>query len=392
MLKKIILFLLIFVNSAWAEDFEVDFIPVPVFETRPDRGNTYGLMPVFLLADKESKEIKAILGGIIQYNDTIKWDVALIAYLYPKPKQEIQFYTEWGQHFSREVLARFVDSHLFEKIYLESQIQYLKTPFGFFYGLGAQTSEAGQTNYTSENFLLDLTAGFYLKTHLRIDSTFKFHLTKLGNRAKQNIADTLTTYGALPQVSDSTNWMPGIAFVFDNRADGSYSQKGSYARLGYSFSLTELGSDKSFHGWDLEALHIQPLIKNQWSSVFRLHWQKFFGDEIPFYELASLGGPNELRSFIPGRFVDQGKIIFQMEQRLRLVTWRLFGHTFDIYVDPFFEVGRVYNELSNLDFNHWQPVGGVGLRLFVPPNVVGRLDFAFGSEGFEMYTALGYPF
>ena len=37
-------------------------------------------------------------------------------------------------------------------------------------------------------------------------------------------------------------------------------------------------------------------------------------------------------------------------------------------------------------------VGSVGLRAFVRPNVVGRIDLAAGGEGLKVYVEIGYPY
>jgi hypothetical protein len=34
----------------------------------------------------------------------------------------------------------------------------------------------------------------------------------------------------------------------------------------------------------------------------------------------------------------------------------------------------------------------VGLRAWVHPNIVGRVDLAYGGEGIRAYVVLGYPF
>ena len=99
-----------------------------------------------------------------------------------------------------------------------------------------------------------------------------------------------------------------------------------------------------------------------------------------------------MRAFTPGRFVDQGKIIFQLEERIRILKWKLFDIPFEIYTDPFFELGRVFKEFADLNGENWQTVTGLGLRLKVPPNVVARIDVSYGSDGVELYTQLGYPF
>jgi hypothetical protein len=35
---------------------------------------------------------------------------------------------------------------------------------------------------------------------------------------------------------------------------------------------------------------------------------------------------------------------------------------------------------------------GVGLRAWVHPNVVGRIDIATGGEGLKVYIEIGYPY
>jgi hypothetical protein len=35
---------------------------------------------------------------------------------------------------------------------------------------------------------------------------------------------------------------------------------------------------------------------------------------------------------------------------------------------------------------------GVGIRAVVRPNIVGRMDIGWGSEGMAVFVGLGYPF
>ncbi|MBI4412348.1 MAG: hypothetical protein HY541_07690, partial [Deltaproteobacteria bacterium] len=65
------------------KDREIDVFPVPVWESRPDEGNTYGLMPVVLMSDHD-KQIKAIFAAIGQYNTITGVSGAALSYYYPK--------------------------------------------------------------------------------------------------------------------------------------------------------------------------------------------------------------------------------------------------------------------------------------------------------------------
>lgn len=368
-----------------------DIFPVPVFETRPDEGQTYGLMPILLLSDPKSGAIESILGLVGQYNSVTKIGGAVLAYFYPKPDAEILVYGEMAQRFYREASFRFFDPHFTKKIYLEFDFLYLKSPFGRFYGLGPGTIESNQSNYTSRNFLIDFNPGYYLHKNFRINYALSFHTTDLLSRGISSIADTLTLYGGVPQVVDSTNFISGPTFTFDNRPEREYSEHGTLAQLATSFSHKSLGSDFSFFRWKLETVHLLPVIKDRLTWAFQFVFQDVIND-APFYELSALGGDVELRAFTPNRFVDQGKILFQFENRIRLFTMKVFGITCKAHLDPFIGVGRVFDDVDHLGFARWQPVGGLGLRLFVPPNVLARLDLGVGSDGYEIYTQLGYPF
>ncbi|MDO8518806.1 MAG: BamA/TamA family outer membrane protein [Deltaproteobacteria bacterium] len=371
---------------------EKDFFPVPIIESRPDEGQTYGIMPVLLFTDPKENAIKRILAAIGQYNSVSGFGGAGLAYFYPQPHQEIQFYAELAQRHEREITLRFFDPLFFEKYYLEADFSYLNTPFGRFFGIGPETTEGDQSNFVSSNFLLEVTGGWHFLKNFRVNLGEKIHATELAGRAIDSIADTLTRYGALPEVVDSTNLIHELSLVFDTRPDREYSEKGSMARTAYFFSIKDFVSDKTFQGFNFETIHLIPLIPKRLTTALRFNFQQMFGEEIPFYEMSQLGGGNEMRAFTPGRFVDRGKLVFQLEERINLLRWKLMGIPFEIHTDPFFELGRVFNKPGEIDSHDWQPVGGLGFRLFVPPNVVGRLDMAVGSEGFELYTQLGYPF
>lgn len=373
------------------KDREVDFFPVPIVESRPDRGNSYGLMPLILLTDQE-KAMKAIFGVIGQYNSVTKFDGAVLAHFYPEADREFIFFAGASSRFAREFSFRFFDPHLTKKIYLECDVLFLKTPFGHFFGLGPLSNKNDQSNYTSRNFYFEPTFGYYLLKHLRTQFGFKYRTTDLLSRAMTQYPDTLGRYGSLPNVIDSSNMIYEVSVIFDNRHAGQISKKGSLAGITYLFSNRVMGSDFSFQGLRFDVVHLFSLLNDSLTTAFRFHVQKIFGRATPFYEMSGLGGPFELRAFTPNRFVDKGKVIFQLEERYKLLDWKLLGIPFEIHTDPFIEVGRVFDAFSHLGFNFWQPVGGLGIRLFVPPNVLGRIDLAFGADGFEVYTVLGYPF
>lgn len=372
--------------------YDVDIFPVPIIDVNPTEGETFGLMPLAIFADKETEAIKALIGVLGQYNSTTKGGGGAMIHLLPSKDQSIKLFGEMSQRYYRELSFQFSDPYLFDDFYIDFDFTYLKTPFRRFYGLGKKTHEDDESNFTSRNFSVDLEAGYYLLKNFRINYLFGFNTTDLLDKALDDVSDTLDRYGHLEQVKDSTNFTHGTSLVFDSRKDGEYSRYGTKAAGSFYFSNEALASDNNFQAFNFELIQLHSWWKEKTTTAFRFFFQQIYGHDTPFYQMSQLGGENELRAFASERFVDRGKIIFQVEQRIKLGRPKLFGKSFDVYLDPFFEVGQVFNDADQLGFNRWQPVGGFGLRTFVPPNVIGRLDFGIGTEGFEIYTEFGYPF
>lgn len=381
------------------KDKDIDFFPVPVWDTRPDEGNSYGIMPVVLFSDKESKAIESILAAIGQYNEIINFSGALIFFHYPdpvnNPDEVFEFYFEIAQKYYRELTLRYYNPKFLDKYYLNTKFLWLKTPFLRFYGYGDDSLKSNETNYTSRNFYLDLTFGYYLdfiNSNLRANFTERFATTDLLTRAFTNVNDTLTTFAGNQGVADTTHFIHDFSLTFDNRPNGQNSTKGLLIDGHYFFSLGQLGSDTSFHGYSFETVYLKSFFKERTTTALRFFLKDVFGANTPFYLQPELGGDSELRSYIPNRFRDKSKFIISWEQRINVLNLNLFGIPVKFYADPFVEVGKVFDHWNNFDFDNLQPVGGIGFRAFVPPNVLGRLDIAVGKEGYSVYTMLDYPF
>ncbi len=378
------------------KDKTIDFFPVPVVESRPDEGESYGVMPVVLFSDKDTQAISIILAAIGQYNEVTKFGGAAILYYYPEPNDnsdevvEINF--EMAQDFYRELNIGYFNPRFLEKFYLDTKFTWLKTPFRRFYGYGAGTTSAAETNYVSDNVTFNTTFGYYFTKDFRVNFGERFTTTNLGARAITSEADTITTYGALPGVINATELFHTVSATYDTRPQGTYSKAGTFLQASYFLSIDGFLSDNTINGFNLEAIKLFPWLHDRTVTVVRGFLQDMYGSAIPFYEQSTLGGDAELRSFIPNRFTDTGKFVLTIEQRIRLISKKIFGIPVEFYTDPFVELGRVFHHLNHMSAKNLQPVAGIGLRAFVPPNVMGRLDFAIGTEGYSVYTMLGYPF
>ena len=119
----------------------------------------------------------------------------------------------------------------------------------------------------------------------------------------------------------------------------------------------------------------------------------------PPYKGASLGGLSRLRAYDATRYNDQAGILYTLEYRY-LLDWNplkntTMGGKLDVAwfeLVPFAEVGRVAPSwnMRVLHENMKNDVG-VGIRAMVNYLVV-RLDFAYGTEGYNTQMFISHPF
>lgn len=378
------------------KDKDIDIFPVPVVQSRPDEKQSYGLMPVMLFSDKESHAIQTIIAASVQWNNVKKISGALIYYVFPDPNNNpdeiIQLYVEMAERYYRETTLRYYNPKFMDKFYIDASFSWLKTPFRRFFGYGADTLKAAETNYVSRNFYAQGMFGYYFHPKFRLSFTENFTTTDLLTRAINDVGDTLADFGAQAGVHDSTNLIHRLTATFDTRPQGINSRFGHLAEANVFFAHDALFLDNTFVGFSFEGIHMNSMFEDKTVTVIRAFVQDMYGTGIPFYLQSTLGGDRELRSYIPNRFTDTGKMIFTWEQRITALKKTLFGIPVMLSVDPFFEVGSVFNHFNNLKGAKFQPVAGMGLRFIVPPNVVARVDIAYGEEGYNVYTNLNYPF
>ena len=182
-----------------------------------------------------------------------------------------------------------------------------------------------------------------------------------------------------------------MSLVWDTRDKKDFPKIGHYFEPYYFISHESFENERFYHGYGLKAKTLFTK-RNRFTTVFSLKVDQRFGDNIPFYQQAHLGGDFELRGFVFRRFTGKGSLLFDIEERIKVKSWHFMDVNFDLSLDPFFSIGQVFNEWNEVAFGNLQPVGGIGIRAIVPPSVLGRIDIGVSSEGVEVFTGLDYPF
>ena len=116
------------------------------------------------------------------------------------------------------------------------------------------------------------------------------------------------------------------------------------------------------------------------------------GPNIPFFELSELGGDETLRGFGENRFLDEGRVLVNAEERFKVFQINYGNVRTDIELAVFTDVGRVFHNFSDLGSGKIQAVVGGGIRFLAASQIVAKIDVGVGSEGVAIFTGLDYPF
>ena len=117
--------------------------------------------------------------------------------------------------------------------------------------------------------------------------------------------------------------------------------------------------------------------------LFMQAYGKFlWGSEVPFRNLAMLGGDKLLRGYFRGRYRDQNMFVGQVEYHSPYI-WRFS-------LVAFAGAGDVFHAATTLQNIHIKPAGGIGVRykIFKDRRMNLRLDLAAGRNDHGIYLGI----
>ena len=250
-----------------------------------------------------------------------------------------------------------------------TELRYKNFPFNF-YGVGNNTVQANEDRITQKLFRMNAGVekqfGKISYTGLNIN----FDSYRFTDKAAVGI------YGTDPSIIDKDGGKVlflGISQIIDNRNSNTYTSKGTYLKLNYSYAPAFFG-DNNFDGGMFEAdlRSFRSLSKKLVAGVNGLY-QTIGNGGTPFYLLPQIGNDEMMRGYYTGRYRDENLIALQAELRLRLnPRLGLVG---------FAGTGTVY-EHGNFTISDLKPSIGGGFRYFfdIEKGLSVRMDYAFGEK------------
>jgi hypothetical protein len=195
-----------------------------------------------------------------------------------------------------------------------------------------------------------------------------------------NIADPLGIKG-------STNIGLGVGLVYDNRHNVLNVRDGFFAEGGFLRYNPTWGSDLNFTNFFLDSRFYRPMARKQVLAAQLIGL--FNTGNVPFNQLALLGGESMMRGYYLGRYRDKNLIASQVEYR-----WLPFPFSKRFGGVLFLSAGNVAPSVPEFNLKNIKVAGGGGVRflLFSKKDVFTRLDFAFSKESTGFYIFIGEAF
>lgn len=369
-------------------------IPLPVIASSPNEGVTIGALTAFLGHNRQ-EEVTSLLAPQVTYNNHFGVTASLYGAYYPDVGSNMEFNLSHSDKVNHDYELRVRDTSLFSNtLELNGFLFKLKDGSSRFFGFNAKSPQQMETNYANDEFGYNISAGYYLGRHLQVALGDRFRKVRIRSGA----------FGGLPDIKDkfSSASVPGIDgfsthalrisisySTLDNRDTPTY---GSYARITLEPTVKALGGAGDYRHYEIEAKSFVPLSNGRYINVIRLMYNQTLGAAVPFLEQSILGGETTLRGYGRNRFIDNSFLLCNIEGRIRLFRWEVFGVTADWEVAPFIDLGGVMESFDKLNSSNFEFNPGIGFRAIVRPNIVGRVDVGFGKDGLAVFVGLGYPF
>ncbi len=380
-------------------DWPFTLFPVPEVATDPNSGVTYGMLFAFLFKDKHDN-IDYILAPDINNNTVLGpgGNFRLFGY----PSEDTQWYVQTGasQHIARDVDLSYQTGRTLQKWWsLNVRFLYEQDPTNRFFGLGNQTAERNQTNYTDEQVFLQVLLGWNITRHLQLGFFTRPQYMRIKQGAFTTLPSIFELFPKVKGINGGSEFYNEARLTYDTRDSVDIPRKGTLAVLFNGVADRALLSTSSFDRFGGD-LHEYIPISKRFTFAGHVYLQYTpAGQETPFWAMPRLGGEESLlydqetlRGYGVGRFTDNNIANANFELRSRILEATVLGNHGILELAPFFDTGRVWNGMSTSPFEDLHSVAGMGFRAIAEPFVVGYLDIGYGGEGSAIFAGLNYPF
>ena len=386
--------------KVWYNPSTAPFIPIPEIATDPDSGTTLGIIPTWVESD-ENHQVRRIIAPDFLHNPYFGYGAHGRIYEYSSGDEQWSAVAGVKEKVERSFDAEYQKGRLREERWsLNYSVIYDRDGAPRFYGYGNESLKSTETNYTSNQELLEVQAGFNITHAWQILYTSRLRVVEVLPGTLDTEPSIQVLFPNLEGLHTNKEFLNRVGVIYDTRDDITIPTHGA--------KIEAYGGVASRHGLINSSLFAETGVDGRgfWpvadGTVLAAHVALRYlpaAHELPFWALSALGGgqseiggSQQLRGFGNGRFYDRDSFSSTLELRRRVFTFDAVTTNVDIECAPFIDVGRVFGDNGTNPLEQLHKAYGVGFRGIARPFVVGYVDVGRGSEGVAVFTGLNYPF
>jgi outer membrane protein assembly factor BamA len=376
------------------ESVKVVTIPLPVIASSPNEGITYGGLSAFLIHDAKD-EICALVAPQVNYNENFGTTVTVYGAFYPSAQRSVEVNLAKSTRVNEDYEIKLRDQTLLDqKLEINAFLYGFRDGSARFFGFQSKSAASNETNYADEEIGFTLSAGYPVLPNTQLVLGERFREVGIGRGAVKKVPflRDVARFDDVPGRNGFTAHAQMLSLVYSSLDSLIIPTSGVRAKASVEASLSGLGSSADYRHYEVEAKGFYPLMDARFISVGRVSYNQTLGGDVPFLERSILGGETTLRGYGRNRFIDNSYLLCNLEERIRLFRWEVFGVRADWELAPFVDLGSVMESLFKARSRSFEFNPGIGFRAVVSPNIIGRIDVGFGHDGPAVFVGLGYPF
>jgi Omp85 superfamily domain len=264
-----------------------------------------------------------------------------------------------------------------DRVFADVHGRLFEYPQEDFFGLGPDSRREDDVIYGFRSSEVGATAGVRPVPWFEVGGKIDHLTPAVGSGSTGRPIGEVFSASSVPGLTAQPNFLRYEVSADVNLREprGNPRRGGQYTVAYQWFDDRDLGR-YTFHRVDVDLQQYVPLLRDRRVLALRAFASSAdagAGQDVPFYYLRTLGGPDDLRGFRQFRFRDRNILLLQAEYR-----WEIFTA-----VDGaiFYDAGRVAPRFEDLGFNDLESDYGIGFRFGTRNGVFLRVEGAFGNSG-----------
>ena len=374
-------------------DADTSYFPIPSVSTSRNDGSDIGFIVPVLVTNPDG-ELKYLIAPMFVVNSFVGARGSINLFRYEPGGRQFRFIGSYTEEIERKLLIGYTDPAFSQGRYsLDLGASFFKNATARFWGIGMDTPQQNETNYTDREVRANWRLGLYLNEVTQIAVAQRFREVRVQRGAVERLPFTAAVFPQIVGMQGASILGHRAAFYYDTR-DSLFVPTIGTALIAFAELDQNLrnGDHPVYFRYGLEFKKLFPSESKRMILVVRGDLQATFGSQVPFYELSSLGGPNSLRGYGADRFINNHLVALSLEQRIHVMRTKVFNVAADFEVAPFVDMGKVFESFQRQFLQDYRVTPGIGFRGIVRPNIVGRIDYGYSPEGGAVFAGLDFPF